>query len=150
MSEKPNEAKEYLQSVKSLDKRIDNKLEQLSHLQALALKVTTHLKPDAAFGGGTHDKVGDSVIRIMELQEEINRSIDEYVDKKIEVMQTIDMVNDPDHVAVLRKRYLEYEPWAQIAEEMGYSHRNICYIHGRALQAVEAILKARNDDGETA
>jgi DNA-directed RNA polymerase specialized sigma subunit len=44
-------------------------------------------------------------------------------------------------VKVLHKRYFEYKPWEQIACEMGYSYRNVCYIHGKALQAFEALME---------
>jgi len=148
MSEKPKLAKEYLNSVKTLDRHIDNKIEQLGHLKNLATKVTTHLKPDVAFGGGNQDKIGDAVVKIIQLQEEINKSIDEYVEKKREVIKVIEQVKDPLQVDILYKLYIHYQTLYEASLEMGYTYRHVCNIHGRALQTVEGILQERNNNGE--
>jgi hypothetical protein len=58
----------------------------------------------------------------------------------------IDAVEHPDQKNVLVKRYINYEKWEAIALEMGYTYRNVCYIHGRALQAVERLLENREDN----
>lgn len=138
---KANEAKEYLEQIKLWDKRINCKLEELDRLNALAFKVTSSLKQVAVFGGGTQDKIGDAVSRIVDLQQEINDDIDKYCDKKAEVRALIDKVNDPDQLEVLSKRYLLYETFEQIACEMAFTYRNVCYIHGRALQTVAELME---------
>lgn len=146
---KQNEAQEYLLQVKRLDANIDSKLEQAAHLKAMTLKITTTLKQDVVSGSGNQDKIGDAIAKIIDLEEEVNRDIDAYVDKKREICKVIEAVKDPDQMAVLQKRYLLYESWEQIALEMYCTYRNVCYIHGRALQAVTEIMKEgkANDQG---
>lgn len=141
MSKDKNPTQEYLLQVKLCDAHINNKLEELAQLKALATKVTSTLKQDAVSGGGFGDKVGDVVSRIIDMQNEINAAIDEYVDKKKEVKRIIEKVTNPDQLNVLLKCYILHESLEQIACEMGYSYRNICYIHGRALQAVAAVME---------
>lgn len=138
---KQNEAQEYLLQVKKLDANIYSKLEQVAHLKAMTLKITTTLKQDVVSGGGNQDKIGDAIAKIIDLENEINQDIDAYVDKKREICMVIEKVKDPDQMAVLQKRYLLYESWEQIALEMYCTYRNVCYIHGRALQAVTELLK---------
>ena len=138
---KANEAKEFLEQIQLWDKKIDNKLVELSRLEALAYKVTSTLKQVAVFGSGTQDKVGDAASKIVDLQREINDDIDKYCDKKAEARTIIDQVKNPDEYDVLSKRYLQYESLEQIACEMGFSYRNVCYIHGRALQTVAELMK---------
>lgn len=146
---KQNEAQEYLLQVKRLDANIDSKLEQVAHLKAMSLKITTTLKQDVVSGGGNQDKIGDAIAKIIDLEEEINRDIDAYVDKKREICRVIEAVEAADQMEVLQKRYLLYEPLEQIALEMHCTYRNVCYIHGRALQAVMEIMKEGkvNDQG---
>lgn len=146
---KQNEAQEYLRQVQKLDANIDSKLEQVAHLKAMSLKITTTLKQDVVSGGGNQDKIGDAVAKIIDLEEEINRDIDAYVDKKREICRVIEAVEAADQMEVLQKRYLLYESWEQIALEMHCTYRNVCYIHGRALQAVTEIMKEGkvNDQG---
>jgi len=141
---KANEAKEYLEQIQLCDKKINSKLEELCRLNALAYKVTSTLKAVAVFGSGTQDKVGDAVSRIVDLQREINDDIDKYCDKKAEVRALIDQIKNPDELDVLSKRYLLYESLEQIACEMGFTYRNVCYIHGRALQTVAELMKGES------
>lgn len=143
---KANEVKEYLEQIQLCDKRINNKLEELSRLEALAFKVTSSLKQVAVFGGGSQDKVGDAVSRIVDLQKEINDEIDKFCDTKAEVRALIDKVKDPDQLDVLSKKYLLYESLEQIACEMGFTYRNVCYIHGRALQTIAELMKGENNN----
>ena len=143
MIKKENPTQEYLNQIKLYDTHINTKLEELAHLKALATKVTTSLKPDVVSGGGFGDKIGDVVAKIITMEEEINQTIDDYVDKKKEVKSVIEQVKNPDQLNVLLKCYILHESLEQIACEMGFSYRNICYIHGRALQAVAEVLKGK-------
>jgi DNA-directed RNA polymerase specialized sigma24 family protein len=140
---KQNEAQEYLLQVQKLDSSIDSRLEQVAHLKAMTTKITTTLKQDVVSGSGNQDKIGDAIAKIIDLENEINRDIDAYVDKKREICRVIESVKDPDQMVVLQKRYLLYEPWEQIALEMHCTYRNVCYIHGRALQTVAELMKGK-------
>lgn len=141
---KVNEAKKYLEQIQTLDRRINNKIEELSRLETLALKVTSSMKQVVVCGSGGQDKVGDNTSKIIDLKAEINNEIDRYCDRKSEARQLIDQIKDQNQNDVLVKKYLLYESLEQIACELGYSYRNVCYIHGRALQAVTQLMK----DGE--
>lgn len=136
-----NDVQKYLMQVKLYDTHINNKLDELDRLKDIATKVTTSLSLAPGRGSGNQDKLGDAIAKIIDLQVEVNQAIDAYVDKKREVSSVIEKVKDPDQLAVLHKRYIQYKHWEQIACEMGYTYRNVCYIHGRALQAVEELLK---------
>lgn len=144
MNKEKNPVQEYLLQVKLCDAHINNKLEELAHLKALATKITTTLKQDNVSGGGFGDKVGDVVARIVDMEREIDRAIDVYVDKKKEIKAVIEKVTDPDQLNVLLKCYILHESLEQIACEMGFTYRNVCYIHGRALQAVEAVMESED------
>lgn len=134
-------AKEYLMQIKLCEIHIDNKLEDLDKLKALVFKVTTALKPDVVSSSGSQDKLGDAIAKIVDLQNEINQAIDDFIDKKREISSIIDKVTNAEQLEVLHKRYLEHKRWEQIACEMNMSFRNVCYIHGRALETVESIMK---------
>ncbi len=139
------DAKAYLRRIELLDAHINNKLNDLATLRTMVTKITATITPVAVAGSGNQDKLGDAVAKIVDLQNEINQKIDKFVDAKIEVSAVLEKLQEPDHVKVLHKRYIEYKPWEMIACEMRYSYRNVCYIHGKALQAVEAILKESGD-----
>lgn len=138
--EKLNAAKAFLKQVELIDTHINNKLEELSRLKDMVYKITSTLKADVVSGSGNQDKLGDGVARIIDLEAEINRTVDDFVDKKKMVSAIIDQIQDPDQLQVIHKRYIEHLTWEEIACQMHMTYRNVCYIHGRALQTVEALL----------
>ena len=135
------DAKEYLQQIKLQDARIDRNIEELDNLRSMTTKITATWKDDVVSGTGNQDKLGATVAKIIDLQNEINRDIDAYVDMKRSVWNLLEKIQNPDQLQVLYKRYFKYEHWEQIACEMNMTYRNVCYIHGRALQAVTELLK---------
>jgi DNA-directed RNA polymerase specialized sigma subunit len=135
------DAKAFLMKIELLDAHINNRINDLHELKSLVTKITATISQVSVSGSGNHDKIGDSVAKIVDLQDEINQKIDKYVDLKREISALLEKIQDPDQVKVLHKRYFEYKPWEQIACEMGYSYRNVCYIHGKALQAFEALME---------
>ena len=132
-------AKEYLMQVVRADRMIDNKLHEIEELRRMAISVTSVLKDDVVSGGGTGDKVGTIVSKIVDMEYELDREIDKLVDLKREVMSVIDQL-EPTKCEILYKRYLQKKTWEKIAVETGFSYVWVCKLHGRALQDVERIL----------
>ena len=135
------DAKAYLKRVKLYDTHINNKMEELDRLNAMVRKITQTLWDDAGGGSRSQDKIGDAVARIIDLKRELNRDIDGFVDMKREIKAIVDKVDDANQLSVIYKRYFLYETFEQIACEMNMTFRNVCYIHGKALEAVEILLK---------
>lgn len=141
------DAKAYLRKIELLDAHINNKLNDLCTLRDMVTKITATITPVAVSGSGNQDKLGDAVAKIVDLQNAINRDIDKYVNSKREVTAVLEKLQEPDHVKVLHKRYIEFKPLEQIACEMHCTYRNVCYIHGKALQEVGAVLEGAKEAG---
>lgn len=135
------DAKTYLLRVGMYDAKIDAKTEEIEHLREKLLRVTPVLKQDVVSGSKNDDKMGGGMAEIVDLQHEINACIDDYIKARAEVTSILDKVENKDHYTVLYKKYVLYASLEQISCEMGYSYRHICRLHGRALQAVNKILK---------
>lgn len=136
--------KKYLQQIRLYDSHISTKLEDLQHLKEMVTKITPTLKDNVVSGGGNQDKLGDAIAKIVDLEAEIDRDIDRYVAAKQEISATLDKLTDPDQLQVLHMRYVQYKAWEQIACDMHMTYRNVCYIHGKGLQAVNEIMKAES------
>ena len=134
------DAKSYLKQIKLYDTHIDNKLEEMKRLKDMVLRITSTMKDVVVSSSGSQDKFGDTMAKIVDLQDEVNKAVDEYVDLKKAISDVIDTVPDADELAVLCKRYMQYKTWEQIADEMHMTYRNVCYIHGRALQTVNRLI----------
>ena len=134
-------AREFLNQAYKLDQRINSKLEQVSVLNDLALKATSTVTgmPHSPNHGGF--RVSDAIVKIIDLQDEINRDVDALVDIKREIMHVIKAVDNIDCQLLLEMRYLCYRTWEQIAVDMDYSIDNVFKVHRRALQMVRDILE---------
>lgn len=133
-------AKEYLQNIKRYDTIIDAKQREIDDLYALITRVTPVLKTDVVSGGGNQDKIGNAIAKITDLQAELNRDIDHFVDLKREAALKLGKVTRAEYYEILHKRYFEYQSLEQIAVSMNYTYRWIRRLHGRALNVFGKIM----------
>lgn len=141
-------AKEYLQQIELYDAHIRNKLEEITSLRSMIMHITSTLRPDGGFpSGGASDKVGDTVAKIIDMESEVNAAVDRFIDLKRDISRLVDRIKNPDEIRLIHLRYFSYYSWEEIALEMGYTYRNVCYIHSRALQSVNKLLETRSKDG---
>ena len=82
----------------------------------------------------------DTIVKIIDLQEEINRDIDQLVDLKREIMVVIKKISNVEYQTILENRYLSFMSWEQIAVEMKYSIQQIYRLRDRAHKVVEKIV----------
>lgn len=142
------DTKTYLGQIRLLDVRINAKIAEMERIRDIATKVTTAFDSVRVSGGGKDDKLGDAVSRLIDIQSEINADIDAYIDRRAYIVSILDKIEDAEELAVLHKRYIEFKRWEQISEEMGYSQRNVTYIHGRALLSIRKLLEEADNEQE--
>ncbi len=130
-------AKEYLSQAYRLDQRIDAKIEQVMSLRNLASKATSTLSDVAPSGTRNIHRMEDIIMRIIDLEDEINADIDALVALKREIVSTIKSVPNLEYQILLELRYLCFKPWEQIAVEMGYGIDNVFRLHQKALKDLE-------------
>ena len=134
-------AKEYLQQAFYLDKRINSKLEQVEILNILATKVTSTLSDMPKSPHRRTSILEDKIVKIIDLQDEINRDIDKLVDLKKEIANSICLLKDKEEQTVLEKRYLCFKTWEQIAVDMNYSIQHCFTVHRNALGKISVPIK---------
>ncbi len=129
-------AKEYLGQAYRLDQRINSKLEQVMSLRDLATKATSTLSDVAPSGTRNVHRMEDIIVKIVDLENEINRDIDNLVDLKREMVSVIKAVTDPELQTLLELRYLCFKSWEQIAVEMEYSIQHIFRLHDKSIKEI--------------
>lgn len=140
-----SEAKDYLLKIRLYDARIENGLQELSALEDMVTRITPVLKQDMVSGSHSQDKLGDTVAKIADLRDQINRDVDAFVDLKKEAAAKLAQIENPDYYKVLHLRYIRNFTFERIAIEMNYSYRGVCYLHGRALQAFEKVMEKEKE-----
>jgi len=134
-------SKEYLSQAYRIDQRINSKLEQIVSLRALATKATSTLSDTPPSGTRNVHSMEDIIVKMVDLENEINRDIDTLVDLKRDIMDVIKKINNPEQQTLLELRYLCFKSWEQIAVEMGYSIQNAYKVHDRAIENIAALKR---------
>lgn len=130
-------AKEYLGQAYRIDQRINSKIEQVSALNNMATKATSTISDMPGSATRNIHRMEDVIVKIIDLQNEINADIDELVDFKAEVMGVIKSIDNLEYQTLLELRYLCFKPWEQIAIELGYSINNVFKMHRKAIELLE-------------
>lgn len=136
-----NQAKEFFQKIRNIDKQIDAKFEQLEELKALATKVTATMSGESGKPSGASRTMENAVDKIIDLQNELNAEIDRFIDMKREANGILRQIPSEKQRRCLEYRYLLGKTFEAIAFETGYSYFGVCKLHGRALQSAEEIIK---------
>lgn len=132
-------AKEYLGKAYRLDQRINSKLDQVSSLNELATKATSTLSDMPKNPNKAISTMENTICKIIDLQDEINKDIDRLVDLKTEIVTTIKNIENKEYQTLLEKRYLCFDTWEQIAVDMNYSIQHIYRLRDKALLEVSKI-----------
>lgn len=135
-------AKEYLGQARFLDMRINSKIQQVASLNELATKCTTTISDMPKNPNRGDSRMADSVIKIIDLQDEINSDINKLVELKREIMGVIKAVPNMEYQTLLEKRYLCFITWEQIAVDMNYSMQYTFRIYERALKEIDQLLQS--------
>ncbi len=131
--------KEFLNQAYRIDQRINSKLEQIISLHELATKATSTLSDVPVSGTKSQSRMADVITKIVDLETEINKDIEELVGIKKNIVSTIKKVQNPELQTLLELRYLCFRTWEQIALEMGYSIQNAYKLHDRAIKILKRV-----------
>ena len=127
------EAKEYLLQYKDAQREVDRLINERARWIARATKVTPTYT-GMPHGDSGEDRMQDAVERLSEVEKELNEKIDKLVDLRREVEATIHTIGDERLETVLRYRYIDCMTFEQMAVKMNYCYKQICRMHGDALQ----------------
>ena len=124
--------KEYLRQLRRLEVCIEQRQEELNRLReligcnAIDYGERVQTSPSA-------DSIPNEVIRRTELEADISRKIERFLQLKHKIINEIQSLDNAVYVSILYKRYVEYKSLEEIAVEMNYSYIHIKRLHGYAL-----------------
>ena len=129
--------KDYLSQVSRLNKMINNKLSEISQLRELSVSISAIGNDEKVQTSPNFDKIGTTVAKIDEMENNLDKMIDEYLVKRERIIAQIDTMAEESVYQILFSRYIEKKTFEKIATEMEYSWRQIVRLHGKALQQFE-------------
>lgn len=134
------DAKIYLMQVEKLDVRIQNKLIERQQWRDIALGITASVGGERVQSSSSQQKMADAIEKCVDMESEIDNLVDELVNAKKKVIETIEQLNSPTEYNVLHKRYIQFLTLQEIADDYGRDYTWVTTTHGRALKNVQNIL----------
>lgn len=128
-------AKDYFAQIRKTDRLIQRLTDTVNTLRSGLTSQSYELKPDKVQTSGAKDTLGETIVKIMSLEDDINARIDELVDMKQEAFTMINRIPDLDQQNILIGRYIQLKKWEDIAIELNFSIQWVYELHGKGLLA---------------
>ena len=128
-------AKDYFAQIRKTDRLIQRLTDTVNTLRSGLTSQSYELKPDKVQTSGAKDTLGETIVKIMSLEDDIDARIDELVDMKQEAFTMINRIPDLDQQNILIGRYIQLKKWEDIALELNFSIQWVYELHGKGLLA---------------
>lgn len=128
-----------LESVHRLDRKVKAKMQQIEELRNLAVSINVNLSDMPGSPNRNVHKMEDTVVKICDIQEEAAEDVGKFLDAWREVKTYIEQVPDTNAQYILECRYLSFDSWEEIANELGYSVRNVQRIVHDAIDQIRIM-----------
>lgn len=132
-------ARAYLERYIRQNERIERMLQFQRRLKDLALRTTGD--PLSPPGSGPQDDRSGAVVRLIDLESEIDREVDHLYNIRGEIWRVLERVGPPMAQLVLTERYLNGLSVKQLADREGYTPHRIRELDRRGLEEVDRILR---------
>ncbi len=138
--------KQYLRQLERINIIINQKQLQLDELRVIGSGFKAIDYAADRVQTSPTDRMAEVMARWVDMESEINETIDRYVDTKNRIINEIHRLQDTRYISILYKRYVEFKPLVTVAYELSYDYKWTCKLHGDALQAFDhAILRTRQN-----
>ena len=134
------EARNYLESYKQIQTRINVLQAEINRLRTEAESVSINLD-GMPKGQGGNDKLSRIVADMADLEATLLAEMSGLYIRRQRIIAQLGMLKSHKHQLLLQKRYLECKSWEAIAYEMDITWRHCYRLHGSALAEFEEILQ---------
>lgn len=132
-------AKEYLESYKLIQTRINVLMAEVERLRAEAESVSINLD-GMPKGQGNNDKLSRLAVEIADCETVLQDELSALYTKRMRIISQLGQLKSHKHQLLLQKRYIDCKSWEHIAVEMDISWRYCYMLHGSALSEFDHIL----------
>lgn len=135
--------KEYLSQLNRLDTIIKQKQAQLDELKELVgnINSTDYSREIVASSKDNNANYVKEVEKIALLEGELNRIIEEYLDKKDTIINQIHALDNANYIKILYMRYVENKSFVDISKDLNYEYGYTKKLNKLALLNLEKTLK---------
>lgn len=135
------EVKGFLNQALLLDKRINTLQDELTMLESKLERCTpsyTSIK-----GGGNQPTFEYNLDKVMKYREMLNREIDNLVDRKRDIKQAIEKLDNDKEKLILYKKYINFQTFESIASDLGIEQRQVYRIYKKSLEKMQNVIECQ-------
>lgn len=129
--------KQYLSQIERLDHLIKNRQTEISNLWDLITNISVPTDTEKVQTSGSKDRIGTIMAKIVDLEDERNGFIDQYMTIKENAIYAMERLSDIRYYRMLFKRYIEYKDLKDISSDMGYTYGYAKKLHRESIEAIE-------------
>lgn len=132
------QAKQYLKELRRLDTCINQQLQEKAALYTSTIGAARTDK-DRVQTSGSGDMMPELIQRLLDLEAEIDKEIDNFADQKRKMIRQIQDLRNETYVSLLYRRYVEFKTLEEISVEMNYTYQYTRRMHGYALAEFQRV-----------
>lgn len=129
------QARDYFAQLRKTDRLIQRLRSTVAALRSGLTGQSYDLRPDKVHTSHTDSHLEDAMVRIVDLEEQVDSRIKELVAMRHEAFLMIGNVPDFDQQNILIARYIQLKAWDDIAIELDFSTKWVLKLHGKGLLA---------------
>ncbi len=126
--------KEYLNQIHKYNIMLEAKLEEINALRAMACIITVPTSSEKVKTSVNPDKLTNAVAKIVELEKETDKVIDELIKKRKLIIEQIDAIEVPEYYSFLTYKYVQLLQTKEIMDKMGIAKSAMFRIQAEALE----------------
>ena len=130
-------AKEYLSEAFNLKRRIEIKMKRAEVLRKLAERARVGISELPKSPNHPKSPMEEVMVKLLTVEEEILHDTEEFAAVVRSIQRSVNDVPVSSCRLILEMRYLAFMKWEDIASELGWTERNVYYVHGKALRMVK-------------
>ena len=128
---------DYLRQIRVLNDKINNRLVEIEQTKQLMCSISAISYEERVQTTPNFDRIGTALCKIEQMEDKLNKLIDVYVDKKMDIIEQIESLENATHREILSLRYIEGKKIKEIENIMHYSYRNVQRHHNKAIMKFE-------------
>ena len=130
--------KEYLSQAFELNKDIKRKEIRIDALKS-SLGVVATSYDDTRVKSLPHSPFESRLVMVVDLEEELKKDKEELEKLKMQIWRSIHSIGSDKVETVMELRYIAFENWPEIAEELGYSLSYVFTLHREGLESIRVV-----------
>lgn len=130
--------KEYLSQAFELNKDIKRKEIRIDALKS-SIGVVSTVYDDTRVKSLPHSPFESRLVMVVDLEEELKKDKEELEKLKMQIWRSIHSIGSDKVETVMELRYIAFENWPEIAEELGYSLSYVFTLHREGLESIRVV-----------